>query len=340
MPKPRIGPGEVLVKVVASGICGSDVMEWYRLPKAPLVLGHEVTGDVVEVGEGAKGVGVGDRVFVSHHVPCMTCRYCLAGHESVCDTLRSTNLDPGGFAEYIRVPTINAEKGTYRLPPEVSYEDGVFIEPLACVVRGQRFAGVGPGKSVLILGSGIAGALHIQLAHALGASRIVATDLSPYRLEWAKRLGAEAIHAAEDVPSVFRPLNEGRGADVVIVSTGATAAIDQAFRAVDRGGNILFFAPTTPDAKVSLPFNDLWKNEVTTVTSYAGSPRDIDQAIDLIRFRRVRVRELITHRLPLEETGKGFQLVASAQDSVKVLIQPHGPSDEVRSNPFIGPPIW
>lgn len=325
VPTPRIGPGEILVKVIASGICGSDVMEWYRLPKAPLVLGHEISGEVAALGEGVKGLQIGDRIFVSHHVPCNTCRYCLAGHHSVCDTLRTTNFDPGGFAEYVRVPAVNVERGVYKLPPEVSYDEGVFIEPLACVVRGQRFAAVGPGKSVLLLGSGIAGVLHIQLAQALGASRVVATDVSKYRLDWAKRSGAAAtLHATEDVPAAFRKLNDGRGADVVIVSTGAQAAIAQAFQAVDRGGTILFFAPTEPDAKISLPFNELWKNEVTTTTSYAGSPRDIVEAIDLIRFRRVKVREMITHRLPLEETGKGFQMVSTAQDSIKIIVEPHG----------------
>jgi L-iditol 2-dehydrogenase len=322
-PVPRIGPGELLMRTAACGICGSDVMEWYRVPKAPLVLGHEATGEVVAVGEGVEGFAVGDRIFVSHHVPCMTCRYCLAGHHSVCETLRRTNYDPGGFSEYIRVPAINVERGTYRLPPEMSYEDGVFIEPLACVVRGQRMAGLRPGQSVLVLGSGIAGLLHIQLACALGAGRVVATDLSEYRLAAAKRLGAEAvIHGREDVPRRLREVNEGRLADLVIASTGAPQALAQALRSVEPGGTILFFAPTEPGAEVSLPFNDLWRNEVTMTSTYAGSPMDILQALELLRAGRIRVREMITHRLPLAETGKGFEIVARAQDSIKVVVEP------------------
>jgi len=183
MPKPRIGHGELLVKVLASGICGSDVMEWYRIKKAPRVLGHEIAAEITEVGEGVKKYQVGDRVFVSHHVPCNTCHYCLGGHHTVCDTLRSTNFDPGGFAEYIRIPEINVDRGVFILPEEVSFEDGVFIEPLACVLRGQRLAGFQPGQTVFVMGSGISGLLHIALARFSGAGRVIASDINEYRLE-------------------------------------------------------------------------------------------------------------------------------------------------------------
>ena len=185
LPVPKIGPGELLIRTRASGICGSDLMEWYRIKKAPLVLGHEITGEVTEVGEGVKNFKVGDRVFSSHHVPCGKCRYCLAGHQSVCDLLRTTHFDPGGFAEYIRVPKINVEFGTLRIPDTMTFDEGSFIEPLACVVRAQRFAGMTAGQTVLVIGSGISGLLHIQLARTRGAARIIATDISDYRLKAA-----------------------------------------------------------------------------------------------------------------------------------------------------------
>ncbi|MFH1886029.1 MAG: alcohol dehydrogenase catalytic domain-containing protein, partial [Pseudomonadota bacterium] len=154
-PVPGIGPGELLVKVLASGICGSDVMEWYRVKSAPRVLGHEIAGQVVEAGEGVTEFAAGDRVFVSHHVPCGVCPLCLSGHATACDLLRSTNFDPGGFAEYLRVPAVNLEKkGVFRIPDEVSDEDATFVEPLACALRGQRAAGMAPAKSVLVLGAG------------------------------------------------------------------------------------------------------------------------------------------------------------------------------------------
>ncbi|MBI4707719.1 MAG: alcohol dehydrogenase catalytic domain-containing protein, partial [Candidatus Omnitrophica bacterium] len=183
MPIPKIGPAELLLRVEASGICGTDVMEWYRLNRVPLVLGHEVAGTVVEVGEGVKRYKKGERISASHHVPCNQCHYCLSGHQTVCETLRKTNFDPGGFAEYIRLPAINVEQGVYLLPDEVSFEEATFLEPLACVLRGQRLAGMQDGRSVLIIGSGISGLLHIKMARVNGAGLIVATDIEDFRLK-------------------------------------------------------------------------------------------------------------------------------------------------------------
>lgn len=325
MPVPEIGPGELLVKVMASGICGSDVMEWYRAKKAPLVLGHEIAGEIVKAGEGVKRYKAGDRVFVSHHVPCNTCHYCLSGHHTVCETLHNTNYDPGGFAEYIRVPRINVDRGTFLLPDEVSFEDGVFIEPLACVVRAQRIANLQPGQSVLILGSGISGLLHLLLARALGAGRVAMTDIDEYRIKMARRFGAdETMNAREDIPARLLRINK-RLADLVIVCTGALPAFNQALRSVDRGGTVLFFAPTEPGVELSVPLNEFWRNGIKLIPSYGNSPLDAVEAIELIRAGRVPVREMITHRFDLAETGRGFQLVAAATESIKVVIEPHGP---------------
>ena len=325
MPIPVIGPGELLVKVIASGICGSDVMEWYRRDRGPLVLGHEVAGEVVGVGEGVERYQTGDRIAVAHHVPCHTCHYCLSGNPTVCDTLRRTNIDPGGFAEYIRLPAINVDRGVFLLPDSLSYEDATFIEPLACVLRGQRRAKLQPGQTVLVIGSGISGLLHIQLAKALGAGRIIGTDVSSYRMEAARRFGADGVfHANEYSPDRLRELNQGFLADRVIVCTGAIAAVNQGLSSVERGGTILFFAPTEPGFTVPLSINDLfWRTDITLTTSYAGSPADYAEALSLIRAGRVTVNGMITHRLSLEETGQGFSLVAGAGDSLKVIIEPN-----------------
>ncbi len=324
MPVPRIGPGEILVKVIAGGICGSDVLEWYRIKKAPIVLGHEIAGEIVEVGEGVGKVKEGDRVFVSHHVPCNTCRYCRSGNHTVCETLHTTNFDPGGFAEYIRAPRINVDQGTFILPDEITFEDGSFVEPLACVVRGQRVAGFRPGTSVLVLGSGISGLLHILLARASGAGRIIATDISEYRLAKAREFGAdEVIHAREDVPALVKELNGGCLADLVIVCAGALSAFEQALESVDRGGTVLCFATTDPGVKIPIPANEFWRNSITVLPSYANSPYDAEVAIELIRSGRVDVNPLITHRLPLEETARGFKLMTEAGESIKVVIEPH-----------------
>ncbi|MGQ9645913.1 MAG: zinc-dependent dehydrogenase [Thermodesulfobacteriota bacterium] len=324
LPTPQIGPGELLVKVLASGICGSDVMEWYRIKKAPRVLGHEIAGQIVEVGERVKNYRAGDRVFVSHHVPCNTCRYCLNGHHTVCDTLRSTNFDPGGFAEYIRIPEINVDRGVFLLPPEVSFEEGVFIEPLACVLRGQRVSKFTPGQTVFVIGSGISGLLHIALARASGAGRIVASDINEYRLKVTKKLGADELLNAKEVdPPRLRQINDNHLFDLVIVCAGAVSAYNQALQSVDRGGTVLCFAPLEPGVNFSLPLFDVWNDGITLLPTYGGSPTDIQKAIELIRTQRLPLREMITHRLSLAETGLGFRLVAEANESIKVIIEPH-----------------
>jgi len=326
MPVPRTGPGEILVKVLASGICGSDVMEWYRIQKAPLVLGHEIAGEVAKVGDGVKAFKTGDRVFVSHHIPCNTCIYCLRGHHTACETLHTTNYDPGGFAEYIRVPSLNVDRGVFLLPGGMSFEEGTLIEPLACVIRGQRIAALRPGQCILVLGSGISGLLHILLARALGAGRIVATDVNEYRLGKAAALGADAVfQAGDDIPRHLREVNGGRLADLVIVCTGALPAFVQALQSVDRGGTVLCFAPTEPHVHLPVPINDFWRNEIKLMPSYGSAPLDALEAIELIRAGRVPAAQMITHRLGLEETGLGFQLVASAGESLKVIVEPHRP---------------
>ena len=323
IPIPTINDDEMLVKVNSSGICGSDVLEWYRIKKAPRVLGHEISGDITKVGKNVKKYKTGDRVFVSHHVPCNTCRYCLEDKHTLCDTLHSTNFDPGGFSEYIRIPKINVETGVFKLPQKVSYDEGVFIEPLACVVRGLEIANFKSDQSILIIGSGISGILHIKLARALGASRIIAVDINDYRLNMAKKLGADAtINANEDIPELVKKYNNGCLADIVVTCTGAISAVEQALQTVDYGGTILFFAPTEPGVKIPFPLFDLWDKGVTMVSTYAGSPRDIKNAIELIRSKKVKVTDMITHKLPLSEAGKGFNIVSKAQDSIKVIIYP------------------
>lgn len=324
MSLPDAGPGELVIRIRASGICGSDVMHWYRQGRGPVVLGHEVAGEVAAVGEGVAAFRAGDRVSASHHVPCNICHYCLKGHETVCDTLRSTTFYPGGFSEYVRLPSINVDRGVYSLPEGMSYEEATFIEPLACVYRGQRIAGTERYRSVLVMGSGISGILHIQLARALGASLVVATDISEYRLGAARRLGAdEVIDGGEDVPGIFRSINKGRPADIVILTTGAERAIIQAFQSVDRGGTILFFAPANRGVSVPLPVNDLfWRNEITLTSSYAANYNEHMTSMELIRQGKVNVLDMITHRLPLEHTAEGFRLVERAEESLKVIITP------------------
>jgi len=324
MPIPEIGDEEVLLKVMASGICGSDVIEWYRVPKAPRVLGHEATGVIDKVGSKVTSLKVGDRVFVSHHVPCNKCRYCQRGHHTACQTLHTTNYYPGGFAQYIRVPKINVDFGVYKLPDGMSFEEGTFIEPLACVSRGQRLANLQKEDALLVIGSGVSGILHAQLAKFKGVENIVVADINPYRLQLAKKFGADhALNAKENLPQKLKEVNDGRLADQVVVCTGATSATLTALDCVENGGSILFFAVPDPTVKLPVPINQFWRNEITMRTSYGAAPNDLEDSMRVLATKRLNVKDMITHRLSLSEAQEGFRLMAEAGRSLKVILEPN-----------------
>ncbi|MFX0072990.1 MAG: alcohol dehydrogenase catalytic domain-containing protein [Candidatus Hermodarchaeota archaeon] len=330
MAKPEIGADEFLVKVKKSGICGSDVLEYYRLAKMEklgvdsLILGHEIAGDIVEIGENVQNLKLGDRVFVSHHVPCFECHYCELGHHTACNLLHNTNYDPGGFAEYLRVPPINIEKkGVYVLDDTVSYEEGVFIEPLGCVCRAQRLADIKKGQTILILGSGVSGLLHLMLAKAKGIEKIITTDVSEFRLKKAEKFGATAmLMATEDIVPKVKELNEGRSPDCIIVCTGALPAAKQAINCAGPGTTIIFFAVPKPGINLEIPINDYWRNEVTIMTSYGAAPEDLDESYDWIKSKKINVEELISHRFPLNKVGEAFKVVCDADESMKVILEP------------------
>lgn len=311
LPTPKIVPGEILVKVRASGICGTDVMEWYRTKKSPRILGHEIAGDIVQ--SRSDKYKEGERVFVSHHVPCNNCKYCLAGNHTACDTLHEGNYDPGGYSEFIRVPKINVDYGVYLLPDHLSYEEATMIEPLACAIRALRLVDIRKGQTVLVLGSGVSGILNIQLARLSGA-RVVAADISEYRLNKAREFGAdEVIRAGSGAIDIK--------ADRVIICTGAYKAVDQAFQSIDKKGIILLFA--IPDRDIAIPIPDFWRNEITLTSSYGAAPLDLKEALELITEKKINVKDMITHKLPLEDIQKGFKIVVEADKSLKVVLEPN-----------------
>lgn len=325
IPVPAIHKGEIFMKIHASGICGSDVMEWYRIKKAPLVLGHEIAGEVMEIGQGVEKFKIGDRIVAAHHVPCNTCYYCMTGHHTACDTLRKTNFDPGGFAEYVRLPEINVDRGTHLIPEELDYSMATFHEPLGCILRAQRIARLQPGQCVLVIGSGMAGLIHIHMARVSGAGKILAVDISPPRLVAATQFGAdEAVPPSENITERLRSMNRGRLADLVIECSGKEESIIKALNSVERGGTVMLFAPTGPDVSVPISINDLFfRNDITVTTSYGSAPFDSWQALEILRSGTLELEKMITHRLPLEKTQYGFELVTKARDSLKVIIQPH-----------------
>jgi len=318
--RPVPGPGEMLVRIDACGICGSDIVEWYRLPRAPLVPGHEIGGEVVVIGAGVETFHPGDRVFIAPKIPCMQCDYCKNGHYPVCPHVKDRL--PGGFAEHILVPAALVKGGTYRLPKNISADQSTFIEPLACVVRAQNLAALAAPQTVLIFGCGMSGLLHIKLAKSKGC-RVVAVDIQPERLAYAARCGADLVlDATEDVPGRLSTEN-GCRADVVIHCTSALSAVEQAWQCVEKGGRIVFFAVPDPGKTVTIPINDFWMQEISVLTSYYCGPPDIVAAMGILESGQIQVDDLITHRLPLAEIARGFELVLEGTESVKVIIKPN-----------------
>ncbi|MBN1363440.1 MAG: zinc-binding dehydrogenase [Syntrophaceae bacterium] len=317
-PKPK--NKEMLVKVISCGICGSDIVEWYRLPRAPLIQGHEIGAEVFAVGKSIKKYKPGDRVFIAPKVPCMKCYYCKNGHYPQCSEVKERL--PGGFAEFILVPEILIEKGTYLLPENITFDQSTFIEPLACVVRAQRLAGVKKGQSLLVIGCGMSGLLNIKLARTKGC-KIIAADINKTKLDLASKMGADiTINAADNISRHLIKEN-GKKADVILLCASADSALEQAWLCVDKGGVIVLFAVPGPDKKVVVPINDFWMKEIAILTSYYCGPPDIMEAMKLIEWHHVTVDDLITHRLPLKDVVKGFQLVADGRKSIKVIIKPH-----------------
>jgi L-iditol 2-dehydrogenase len=310
----------VLVSVNACGICGSDTMAWYRDPNAKkqggINTGHEITGEVVKVGEKVEHrFHVGQRVIVTHHFPCLKCERCLAGEETTCSTMHAKHIAPGGFAQYVRVFESGLDLGLYPLPDSMTFESGTFVEPLGCVVRSMRKSQPVEGRSVLVVGSGLAGLLHIRLAKAMGASRIIAVDTNQGRLDAALASGAdEGVLSSPTLPK----------ADNVYVCTGAPSATRAALDAVNPGGCVMIFAADGPNKELSIPITRFWLEQQRVLFAYGAAPRDMQEAIDWIASGRVRVDDLVTHRFSLDQIGEAFDLATNPRGmSLKVLVEPH-----------------
>jgi len=295
-------------------------MQWYRIKKAPCILGHEMAGEIVAIGRGVERFKKGDRVFVSHHVPCYRCHHCVQGNYTACELLHTGNYDPGGFSEFTRVPKENVRYGTFLLPEEVTFEDATMIEPLGCAVAGQNRLGLKGGQTVLIIGSGVSGILHIQLAK-IKRAKVIATDINKYRLNKAMEFGADhVINASNYSADQLKSINNDRLADIVILCAASKQAVYDGMDSVDRMGKILFFA--VPDADIVIPSLRFWRDEITVIFSYGAAPHDIQEAIELIDSGSVNVREMITHRVPLSAIGQGFKVASEAKTSLKVVVVP------------------
>ncbi len=323
-PIPEIGPGELLVKTEACGLCGGETMEWYLVPRAPTVLGHEPAGVVAAVGPGVETFKAGDRVMVHHHVSCMSCHCCHRGHYTMCPEHKQRQLDPGGFAEYFRLLANGVRFGTYILPHNVSFEQATLIEPLACVLHGIKIAGIRPGDTVVVVGAGFMGMGFVQLARIWLAGKIVVSDLNDWRLEKALSMGAtHTINPLkENALEKLRQLNEGRLADGVMVTAPSARAWSAGLELCEKGATLHVNAPTAPGETIAIDPNDLYFREITINSGYSASHVDSRTILDYLSAGRIDADAMITHRFGLDGVGRAIQLVLQADASLKSLIIP------------------
>jgi L-iditol 2-dehydrogenase len=319
---PEVGPGEALLRTRACGICSGDVMPWYIEKKAPLVLGHEPSGEIVEVGKEVTSVAKGDRVFVHHHAPCFVCKYCRRGDYVQCETWRSSRIIPGGVSEYVLIPSVNLENDTLSLSGEMSFEDGALIEPAACVVKGLKRAAVRRGDTVLVIGLGVMGIMNVAIARHFGAGRVIGADMVKFRLEKAIEAGADDVIdvSARDLAEALGEITKGEMAELVIVGPNSAEVMMRGMRCVRPGGQVLFFTPAKPGEKLLVDPNHLYFNDINIITSYSCGPADTADALELIEKGVISAARIVTHRFPVEKTGEAFRLTAAAGDSLKCMI--------------------
>jgi L-iditol 2-dehydrogenase len=320
-PEPRLAPGELLLRLRGCGLCGSDIAKVARdTVVPPAVLGHEVVGDVVEVGAGAAPHWkVGDRVVAAHHVPCFDCHYCRRGSPSMCRGFKRLNLDPGGFAEVLRVPAPNVAHATFRLPPAMADETASFTEPLACCLRAVKRTRAGTGDTALVVGLGSIGCLLVQ-AFRLAGARVFGADLLAARRRLAAAFGAETFEDEAALAAALLAATAGRGADVTVLTAGGAAAVGAAARAVRDGGQVHCFAGGG-DGPLPVSLDTLYHRELTLGATYSSSPAELAQAFAHLESGRVTVGGLITHRLPLTRLADAVTLMRR-QEAVKVYVTP------------------
>ncbi|MEM3946696.1 MAG: zinc-dependent dehydrogenase [Metallosphaera sp.] len=318
---PKLNKGDVLVEMKVCGLCGTDIEKICgQYTASQPILGHEPAGIVVESMSDL--VKPGDRVFAHHHVPCYECYYCKRGSPTMCPHYRKTNLDPGGFAELFRVPAWNVERGGILvLPNNVTFEEASFIEPLATVVRSHNRVGLTKEDSVLIVGAGPMGLLHLLKAQETGVNNILISDVSEYRLDFASSLGnvipINPVKAR--VEEIVRGNTEGRGADIAIIASGSPQAIISGLNSIRKGGKVLLFGVPYKGTILDYDVSNLLNNEISIVSSNAAVEEDTREALRLISERRLNVSRLITHKFSLEEFNEAVR-IAKQGKAIKVVI--------------------
>jgi L-iditol 2-dehydrogenase len=321
-PIPKIGEKEALVKMKACGICGSDLMEWYLKSRAPLVLGHEPAGVIVEKGSKVGVFDVGDRVFVHHHVACLKCRYCMHGDYTLCSQFHETNIEPGGFSEYFRVPAPNLQLDTLKIPDALSFEEATLIEPVGCCLRALKKCNIKKGDSIAIIGAGATGVIHTALSKILSVEKTIVCDLIDFRLNMARKFGADVTVniAKENLSKVVAAETDGRGVDVAVVTAPNLEAYKAGLKVCRKGGTLCIFAPTKPGEYLQISPKELFFSEIHLIPSYSTSHIETREVLELMTSGKLSLKGLITHRFRLLDAAKAFKTALENKESLKVIV--------------------
>lgn len=324
--KPTIGFGEVLVKMEACGLCGTDIHKMlHKTVDTPVVLGHEAVGKIVEVGEGVEKFKVGDRVFFAHHVPCFTCEYCIREKYTLCNQFKETNIHPGGFSEYIRVPRLNVENTMHIIPESLSYREATLIEPLSCCLYGLKKLNIRYGDKVLIMGAGQVGALFCQLIKSLGVGEVFVSDISDYKLEKIKDFGVSGTINVfkENIVDGINELTNNKGVNIAIVAAGVPSLLKDAINCVDRGGQVLVFSPFNSETLMEIDGDRFFNDEISVIGSYSSTPYEYDIGMNMIANKEIDGNKMITHVLKLSELEKALNMATDTdENSMKIIIEP------------------
>ena len=320
---PELGPNDILVQMSACGICGSDVEKVFgKYGQPSMKLGHEPAGTILKIGSQVENFTVGDRVFTHHHVACYskTCHECSHGNETMCEKYYQSNLNPCGLADEYVVPEWNVKHGgVLKIPDEMSFEEAAMIEPLACCLRAWKKFNYQKNDTAVILGVGPTGIMHALLARSVGFSKIFCSDLNDFRLDFAKKLGFEAVHSNESSEKILQSVIDG--VDVAIVATGNLNAFNSAINLVRKGGTIVMFGVPSKDASIDINMSNVYSKEITITTTYAASDTDTKNALELIASGTIDVKSLITHKYTLEDSQKAFEHAKTGDNAMKIIIE-------------------
>lgn len=325
LPIPEISDNEVLIKMLACGLCGTDIQKIRGdTVNKPTVLGHEVVGEIVKKGKNVSKFEIGDRVITAIHVPCFTCHYCNKGHYTICEQFRTNNIDPGGFAEFIRIPELHLNHLTHKVSNNVTDEEATLIEPIACCLHGLKQADIRPNDSVLIMGAGTIGILHAQLAKIKGANKVIVSDMSKFKLQKALNVGCDyAINIKEkNIIDEVNKITDGQGVDVIVIAAGVSSLVADAVNMVRRAGKIIVFSGFDKNKLVTIDVSRFFKDEISIIGTYSVTPYEFPEALDLLEKRKLNTKEMITHVYPLNKLSEAIDISTNPEQPIlKVIIK-------------------